>query len=88
MELAFDLEQIDVEERGYTQPEFVVTTAHGDESLDEAIWFAIFNADPADIECRSVLVVTEPQWEEQVEARLLDPEKLWDQVPGDEGAAE
>jgi hypothetical protein len=60
----------------------VTTTWHADDTLDEALWFALFVSVPDDayIEtCDSVLalVVADPQWAAYVRGRLGNPEALW-----------
>ena len=86
-DVAFDLEYIDMEERGSTPLGHVMTSEHRHESLDEALWFAIFVAHPADGEALSVLVVAEQQWAEQVETRLANPEQLSEDVLREEDGA-
>ena len=56
MDVSFDLEFIHREEAGKLTVGFVMTSAHTD-SLDEAIWFAVFAAFPAEGEAVSLLVV-------------------------------
>jgi hypothetical protein len=82
MELAFDLEYIDREERGDLPCGFVETSG-ANESLDEALWYALYAAWPENGVVAGVLVVTEPQWAEAIEARLSDPERLSDDVVKD-----
>lgn len=88
MELAFDLEYIEREERGETPCGLVVTgsATPADESLDQALWHTLFVSwpEPADAVAPSVLVVTEPQWAEAIEARLSDTERLAEWVVNDE----
>ena len=75
MDVSFDLEFIEMEQRGSPPVGFVMTSPQY-ESLDEAIWYAIFAAYPSDVEATGVLAVTEPQWAAHVEARLRDPDQL------------
>jgi hypothetical protein len=86
MELAFDFEYVDREERRELPCGLVVTTSatSTDQSLDEALWYTLFVAWPEDAVTPSVLVVTDPQWAEAIEARLSDPEQLSRDVVNDE----
>ena len=68
-------------ERDESVPE-VLTTWHADDTLDEALWFALFASfpDEAYVEsCDSVLsiVVASPQWAAQVRGRVGNPDALW-----------
>ncbi len=81
--LAFDLEFIDREQRGALPVGFVLTSDL-DESLDEALWYALFVAWPADVEAEGLLVVSEPRWADQIERRLIDTEMLSRDVLRDE----
>ena len=56
--------------------EDVMTTWHNDESLDEALWFAIYVADLPDASIRSVLAVASPPHAAQLERRLADTDQL------------
>jgi hypothetical protein len=76
MHIAFDLEYMERETREITPFGFVTTSSHGDEPLDEALWFSIFAALDAESGATSLLVIAEPQWADQVEERLRDPEQL------------
>jgi hypothetical protein len=53
----------------------VMTTSHEDESLDDALWFAVFTAYPAYDEVAAVLVISEPRWAGEIESRLADAEQ-------------
>jgi hypothetical protein len=86
MHLAFDTEFIDREQLGKVPWRFVITTSQHD-SLDEALWYALFVAFPADVEAQSVLVVTNRRWAEAIERRLSDPEQLSRDVLADENGA-
>ena len=86
MDVSFDLEFIEMEERGSLPVGFVMTSELH-ESLDEALWFAIFVAYPSDVEATGVLAVTEPQWAAVMEARLRDPDQLSEDVLRDEEEA-
>ncbi len=79
LDLAFDLAAIDAGLDGQTDSsEFVMTSDHGDEPLDEALWFALHVASPADPtpECHAVLAITSPGNAVQVERRFADVESL------------
>jgi hypothetical protein len=61
--------------------DLVTTTWHADDTLDEALWFAVFVACPHDPyipTCGSVLavVVANDEWAEQARRRLADPRAL------------
>jgi hypothetical protein len=77
---AFDL--VFIRETGgeWADDEHILTTWHHDESLDEALWFAIFNASLPYAEIQSVLAVVSPPYAEHVERRLADSEQLDDDV--------
>jgi hypothetical protein len=70
----------DAESEGSTPP--IATTWHADDTLDEALWFALFASfpDEAYVETTdSVLavVVADPQWAAHVRGRIGNPEALW-----------
>ncbi|MDB6019130.1 MAG: hypothetical protein JWR19_3619 [Pedosphaera sp.] len=55
----------------------IMTTWHSTDSLDEALWFFVYNAYPDDgysDACRSNLAITvgHPEWAEQIGKRLAD----------------
>jgi hypothetical protein len=79
LDLAFDLAAIDAGFDGRSdEADFVMTSDHGDDALDEALWyatFAAFCADPVP-ECRAVLAITSRDYVEQVERRFADPDRL------------
>ncbi len=81
--LAFDLEFIEREQRGALPVGFVLTSDL-DESLDEALWYSLFVAWPADVDAEGLLVVCEPRWAARVEERLIDTETLSHDVLRDE----
>ena len=59
----------------------ILTTWHSQETLDEALWFFVFNAWPADeyqATCRSALAISigQPGWYRKIRKRLVDPEAL------------
>lgn len=79
----FDLEIVTADPK-LTGP-CVLTTWHDDETLDEALWFALFTAYPGDEEfadCDVVLAVAvgRPEWRDHIRARLRDPGALDDDV--------
>ncbi|MDX6399546.1 MAG: hypothetical protein QOF27_152 [Gaiellaceae bacterium] len=51
-----------------------VTTSHETESLDDALWFAVFATAPRYGEYGAVFTVAEDDWAEEIEARLADTE--------------
>ena len=87
LHLAFDLVSIDREERGASTIE---ATDEVRESLDEALWHAVFVAFPDLGEYGSVLVVVGPGLAAATELRLKDPDDLWnwDEVSGESRAEE
>jgi len=62
--------------------EFVLTTWHDDEPLDEALWYAVFVAynEPG---VESVLAVASPEYAEHIERRFADVEQLSEDVVGE-----
>jgi hypothetical protein len=79
----FDLADIDRD--AWAEDKHVMSTWHDDEDLDEALWFAVFSAWPADAygeSCRSVLaiVVGHPEWAEHVEGRFADADRFNDEI--------
>jgi hypothetical protein len=65
----------------------------GDEPLDNALWHAVVHAKlwlpglPDEVEARSVLVVTSPEYSAHVELRLSDGDGLSDYVVDDDDAS-
>lgn len=51
---------------------YVMRTAHEDELLDEALWFAVFNTYVEEHDLSNVLAVVSPQYAEHVERRFAD----------------
>jgi hypothetical protein len=71
---AFDFECLDAEP-------VIMTTWHSKDSLDEALWFFVFNAYPDDgysDSTRSALTISigSPAWDEQIRKRLADVHSL------------
>jgi hypothetical protein len=65
--------------------DLVTTTWHADDTLDEALWFAVFVACPHDPDiptCGAVLTVVagRDDWAEHVRTRLTDPRSLLNHV--------
>ena len=58
----------------------VMSTWHEDESLDEALWFAVFAAYNDDAETDAVLAISQAEWATQIEERFADPEQLNEDV--------
>ena len=77
VETAFDVVAVDaaLEGRPYVD-DVVMTTSHDDESLDSALWFALFAAFPPDLEARAILAITDDEWYDQIERRLADTDQL------------
>lgn len=80
---AFDLANIMWEE-DHSQNFRVMSTSHEDESLDEALWFCIFNAAVDDEfwdECSTIAVaINEKSWAETIETNLSDVAAFNDRV--------
>ncbi len=76
MRTAFDVVAVgaDFEGRPYVN-DVVMTTSHDDESLDSALWFALFAAVPPDLDA-FVLAITDEDWYGQIERRLADTDEL------------
>jgi hypothetical protein len=75
---AFDDAAINAELAGQPyvdEDDVVMTTSHEDESLDDALWFAVFTAYPAYDEVAAVLAISEPTWACEIESRLADAEQ-------------
>ena len=89
VETAVDLVAMEAALAGQPYVEDVVmTTSHEDESLDEALWFAVFVAYPSDFEAQAVLVISEDKWAGEIESRLADSERWSARVEAEgEGSA-
>ena len=61
-----------------------MTTWHEDDTLDEALWYAVFNTYIDEHDLSSVLAVVAPPYAEQVERRLADSVGLNRDVVGNE----
>jgi hypothetical protein len=75
---AFDEAAINAELAGQPyvdEDDVVMTTSDEDESLDDALWFAVFTAYPAYGEGAAVLAISEPTWAGEIESRLADAEQ-------------
>ena len=53
----------------------VPTTSDEDESLDDALWYAVFSAYPAYEEATAVLAISDHTWAGEIESRLADAEQ-------------
>ena len=74
VESAFDVEVADAEVAGRPYSEDgVMTTSHEDQSLDDALWFALFAAFPPGAESAALVVITDDLWLAEIERRLADP---------------
>jgi hypothetical protein len=81
VEVAFDLVSIEAEDAGRPYvSDVVMTTAHENEALDEALWFAVYTAFAAEVEVGAVVAVSDETWIREVEARLADPGQLMEDV--------
>ena len=70
-------DDVEIERDVSTDAAFLMTTWHEGEDLDDALWFAVVSAIPAEdyIEtCRAVLaiVIDQPEWRERVVTALAD----------------
>ena len=76
IETAFDLvaTEADLVREPYVN-DVVITTSHEEESLDDALWFAVFTAYPPDVEVRTVLAISADKWAHEIESRLADCEQ-------------
>jgi hypothetical protein len=78
VEAAFDEAVVTAELAGQPyvdENEVVMTTSDEDESLDDALWFAVFTAYPAYAEATAVLAISEHTWAGEIESRLADAEQ-------------
>jgi hypothetical protein len=80
VDVAFDLASIEADEAGAQYADEIMTSSHEDETLDEALWYAIWCGSAPTAPIDGVLAVVGPQWAEHVRARFADPEKLNDDV--------
>jgi hypothetical protein len=78
VEFAFDQAEIDIEpfKKSWFAESMCVTTSHETDSLDDALWFAVFATAPRYGEYGAVVTVAEDDWAEEIEARLADT-KTW-----------
>jgi hypothetical protein len=78
VENAFDFASVDAQLAGQpyvAEDDVVMTTSHEDESLDDALWFAVFTAYLAHEEVTAVLAISERTWADEIESRLADVEQ-------------
>jgi hypothetical protein len=76
IEVVFDLVAVEAEAAGTPYVEDVLmTTSHEEESLDDALWFAVFGAFPPEGEARAVLAVCDSAWSDEIEFRFADSQK-------------
>jgi hypothetical protein len=89
VEVAVDLAFIDDEEQfaarpGWSEDDTLVTSSHAAETLDEALFFAVWCAFPTEAFGRKspvlAVVVGNEEWTQLVRARLQAPESLSDLV--------
>jgi hypothetical protein len=78
VETAFDLEAAEAGIAGSPYgDDVVVTTSHEGESLDDALWFALYTAFPASgDEAPVLLAITDDRWRADIEARLGDTDRF------------
>jgi hypothetical protein len=60
--------------------EVLMTTSHESEALDEALWFAVFDARPARGDAHAVVALCDPEHLAHVEERLADTKRWSDEV--------
>lgn len=82
VEAAFDLVSIEAEDAGRPYvSDVVMTTAHENEALDQALWFAVYTAFAAgEVEVGGVVALSDQTWMREVDARLADPAQLMQDV--------
>jgi len=77
----FDWLAVEAELAGRPYVEDVLMTSwHEQDSLDDALWFAVFAAFPPVGEARAVLAVCDTEWSDEIESRFLDSEQWRAQV--------
>jgi hypothetical protein len=75
MHTAFDLAAVDAEKEAERSADRVATTWHENESLDDALWYAVFAAHPDDAEARALLAVAGRTLLPEIESRLSDSQQ-------------
>jgi hypothetical protein len=76
IEVVFDLVAGEAEAAGRPYVDDVLmTTSDEEESLDDALWFAVFTACPPKGEARAVLAVCDSAWSDEIESRLADSQE-------------
>jgi hypothetical protein len=76
IEVVFDLVAVEAELAGKPYVDDVLmTTSHEEESLDDALWFAVFTAFPPEGEARAVLAVCDGAWSDEIESRFADSQR-------------
>lgn len=76
IEAVFDLVAVEAELAGKPYVDDVLmTTSHEDESLDDALWFAVFAAFPPEGEANAVLAVCNSASANEIESRFADAER-------------
>ena len=79
VEMAFDEAVVTAELAGQPyveEDDVVMTTSDEDESLDDALWFAVHTHNPPSYKDGGVLVaISEDTWADEIESRLADAEQ-------------
>jgi hypothetical protein len=80
----FDWVEID-RNPGFDDEDVILTSVHEDESLDEALWYALFTAWPApkyEDRCDATLAIAvgDDEWAEQIRRRMGDPAQFIDEL--------
>jgi hypothetical protein len=76
VELAFDRVAVDAQLAGRPYvPDVLMTTSHEDESLDDALWFAVVTAFPPALDAHAVVAICDQGLSADVEMRLSDSER-------------
>jgi hypothetical protein len=87
VETGFDLVFVDAELSGEPYLDELETTWHPSESLDEALWFALFCAFPHGAAgqhiANAVIAFAAPAWLPHIEARFANPDRLSADVVGE-----
>jgi hypothetical protein len=88
VEDAFDWVAVNAELAGKPfVEEVMMTTSHESESLDDALWFAVFTAWPAAGEAHAVVALCTAEHFAEVETRLADSKRWSDEIlQRDEGS--
>ena len=89
LDTAFDLELADPDPARSRELPFgmeVTTVSVGEDSLDEALWYAVYSAYPPFGDCDVVLAISQRAWVEHIAWRFANSRQLWElpECPSDE----